>query len=89
MATTTCYVPIFHLLDRGWIRFVFYFERDKDNILSGGYYWDNSILSLKIWIPLVDPMREGQPTIIMGEVSFSSFGVVDRKKINLDRKHVV
>jgi hypothetical protein len=46
------------LLAQGWITFVFQSTKNKEMILNGKWYWDNSILSLENWITLFYPMRE-------------------------------
>jgi len=41
------YVHIFPLLAKGWISFIFQSTNDKDNVVEGKWYWDNSIISLE------------------------------------------
>jgi hypothetical protein len=43
--------PTFHLLERGWIRFIFHSEVDAMCILWGQWFFDKVILSLKPWHP--------------------------------------
>jgi hypothetical protein len=38
---------IFHLLERGWIGFIFHSEVDTSEILKGQWLFDHSLLSLK------------------------------------------
>lgn len=55
--------------------------KDKETILRGKWYWDSSILSLKNWTSLFDPMikRVGiQPLWV-------KFGVVVGKGSHHDR----
>jgi hypothetical protein len=38
--------------------FIFQSAKEKETIQRGKWYWDNSISSLKEWMPLLYPIRE-------------------------------
>jgi hypothetical protein len=41
------YAPIFHLLSRGWIMFIFRTKEDDGAIFVGRWYWNNHLLCAK------------------------------------------
>jgi hypothetical protein len=52
------YVPIFHLLSRGWIGFVFHSKEETNKIISTHWFWDRHVLYAKPWHPLFDASVE-------------------------------
>jgi hypothetical protein len=52
------YTPIFYLLSRGWICFIFCSKADVGSILAGCWYWNCHLLCAKPWHPLFDAREE-------------------------------
>jgi hypothetical protein len=52
------YIPIMHLMEKGWLIFPLNTTDDARKILSLQRWLDSSILMLKEWTPLFDPLIE-------------------------------
>lgn len=52
------YGPIFHLLEKGWVGFIFRTSKNEDKILRGFWFMDRAYLSIKSWNPDFDEQIE-------------------------------
>jgi len=52
------YYHVFHLLEKGWIGFIFHMEEDASKILRGQWFYDLALLSLKPQYPEFDSHEE-------------------------------